>query len=121
VLVPGWGQRLLLLCTGLCLASLALLGLMVGLDSVQPGPVRLPRHRLEILLLSRTRSTHLSECKTIFECIILRRSGSSLLGELLSLHPASSYYFEPLAKVMYNLCANTQRMQVKLRDMSEGS
>ena len=61
VLVPGWGQRLLLLCTGLCLASLALLGLLVRLDSVQPGPVRLPGHRLEILLISRTRSSQLSE------------------------------------------------------------
>ena len=37
--------------------------------------------RLKVLLISRG------------------RSGSSLLGELLSLHPSSSYYFEPLAKV----------------------
>ena len=36
--------------------------------------------RLKVLLISRG------------------RSGSSLLGELLSLHPSSSYYFEPLAK-----------------------
>ena len=28
--------------------------------------------------------------------ILLSRSGSSLLGELLSLSPATSYYYEPL-------------------------
>ena len=33
--------------------------------------------------------------KNIFN-ILLSRSGSSLLGELLSLSPATSYYYEPL-------------------------
>ena len=37
------------------------------------------------------------------------RSGSSLLGELLSLHPSSSYYFEPLfpLKLSCKLKANS--------------
>ena len=57
--------------------------------------------RTKVLLLAYSRSVQQyimfegGLYKNIFN-IMLSRSGSSLLGELLSLSPATSYYYEPL-------------------------
>ena len=41
----------------------------------------------------------------------MTRSGSTLLGDLLALHPASSYFYEPVARLGSNLCTITDRWQ----------